>query len=305
MTKTKRFHRLFLWWRNKIINNIYIDFSRASNTIFILGVPRGGTTWVSHLINYNNKYRYIFEPFHPHYCPYMHKYPVVLYQKPGSENDDLYQLFSYVLSGRSRSNWADRYNQKRIVTHRLVKSIHTHFILTWLHEKFPELPIIYVIRHPLGVVSSKLSIAENTPWKFYHSLDEVLKQKDLIENHLYSFLDILKIPKSNFEEEVLLWCLQNYVALRQLEKVPHKLVYYENVVERPFDELNRIQAFLNNNSKIINNRDFQKVYNKHFVPSGKPLSQSGPWKDQFNVDQLDYTSGTLKRFGLDNYYPID
>ena len=35
--------------------------------IWLIGDVRSGTTWVSNLINHENKYRTMFEPFHPNY----------------------------------------------------------------------------------------------------------------------------------------------------------------------------------------------------------------------------------------------
>jgi hypothetical protein len=305
LTKIKRIHRLLWWWGKKGINSVYLDFPRTSNTIFIIGAPRSGTTWISHLINYNSDYRYIFEPFHPHHCIHMHKYPKILFQRQGSENEELYRLFSSVFSGRNKCNWANRYNQKRIVTRRLVKSIHAHFVLSWIHEKFPEIPIIYILRHPLDVVSSKLFIKENTHWNFYHSLDDVITRTDIIDYYLHSFWRFVSIPRNRFEEEILLWCVQNYVALRQLENAKHLLVYYEDVVEKPFDEINRTNIFLYNRSKRIRKRKFENIYHNRFVPSGIPRSQPNASKDQFTIDQLQYAYEMLQRFGLDHYYQID
>ena len=46
-------------------SNIYLDFCKdQKNVVFISGVGRSGTTWLTELINYNHRYRILFEPFH-------------------------------------------------------------------------------------------------------------------------------------------------------------------------------------------------------------------------------------------------
>ena len=47
----------------------HIDLNYSpSNTVLIAGSGRSGTTWLSEILNYNNDYRSIFEPFYPRIC---------------------------------------------------------------------------------------------------------------------------------------------------------------------------------------------------------------------------------------------
>ena len=53
--------------KRRIRSRILIDYNKDySASIFLAGVGRGGTTWISDIINYNNEYRFIFEPFQPY-----------------------------------------------------------------------------------------------------------------------------------------------------------------------------------------------------------------------------------------------
>ena len=52
--------------KNKVSRSFFVDLSTDyRDTILLAGSGRSGTTWVSDIMNYDNEYRYIFEPFHP------------------------------------------------------------------------------------------------------------------------------------------------------------------------------------------------------------------------------------------------
>ena len=49
---------------------LFIDLSRDyRRSVYLAGDGRSGTTWISEIINCDNRYRYMFEPFHPSFVP--------------------------------------------------------------------------------------------------------------------------------------------------------------------------------------------------------------------------------------------
>ncbi len=44
--------------------------------------------------------------------------------------------------------WIDHQNERIFPKFRLVKEITAHLALKWLHDSFPEAPIIFMMRHP-------------------------------------------------------------------------------------------------------------------------------------------------------------
>ena len=92
---------------------VYLDFDKdAANTIFLAGTGRAGTTWLSDLLNFDNSYRYMFEPFFPTYVNLVKKYRVRQYLRPDNNDEYYFNIAKKVLSGDIRNIWVDRFNKK-------------------------------------------------------------------------------------------------------------------------------------------------------------------------------------------------
>src|SRR5215207_6837022 len=101
-----------------------VDYgSDHRSTIFLAGTARSGTTWVSELINYRNEYRYIFEPFNDKKVSLAGPFGGRRYLRPEEEDPELLHTASFILSGKIRSNWTERFNRRFISERRLIKDI--------------------------------------------------------------------------------------------------------------------------------------------------------------------------------------
>ena len=59
------------------------DFSK---TIWLVGDGRSGTTWIANLLNADNSYREMFEPFHPQKVPQAKQFEENMYIAPKTKN---------------------------------------------------------------------------------------------------------------------------------------------------------------------------------------------------------------------------
>ncbi|MBW1855726.1 MAG: sulfotransferase domain-containing protein, partial [Deltaproteobacteria bacterium] len=134
----------------RIPSRFFIDIytGKDDSTVFISGMGRSGTTWLSELINYNNSYRDIFEPFHPHKVKETKIFKYNQYLNPKDQNPKLLNQANKILSGRFQSKWTDRNNKKIVATERIIKDIRTNLMLKWLKGIRPDMPIILIVRHP-------------------------------------------------------------------------------------------------------------------------------------------------------------
>lgn len=138
------------------------DLSYKNSTI-LAGLPRSGTTWITDCINYNNQYRYVFEPFnrlsltkgYEDYLMLKDKYldPDILYAEQ-------YKMAEQVLSGKLKHEAIDfksfNNNKMKIYFHkRVIKMISANLLLKWLYVSFPNLPIIFLLRHPCAIALSR------------------------------------------------------------------------------------------------------------------------------------------------------
>ncbi|MGF1470163.1 MAG: sulfotransferase [Rubrobacteraceae bacterium] len=223
----------------RVLGLLHVDLDRDyRNSVFLAGSGRSGTTWLSEIINYGNEYRYIFEPFYPDRVGLCRNYRRRQYLRPGDRREEFLEPARKILSGRLRNGWTDRFNRKLVVRRRLIKDIRAGLLLGWLNANFPEMPVVLMLRHPCAVTDSRLKLG----WK--DILDDTMQQQDLVEDHLSPFVEEIQAARTPFERSVFFWCIENYVALRQLERGAFHLVFYENLCINPEKEIKDLYAFL-------------------------------------------------------------
>lgn len=137
----------------------YMDFNlNSEKTVLLAGYARSETTWLTEAINHKNTYRYIFEPFHTKYvsdCKDLNPKQAIW---PHTQSQYFYGLVEKVLSGQIQAHWSNRFNKKLIGGRRPVKIERANLFLKWLRQKFPSLPIVFLIRHPCAVAASQAKL---------------------------------------------------------------------------------------------------------------------------------------------------
>jgi hypothetical protein len=309
----KRWRETSFWWelvRKRLFVDNVVDFGNISNAIFILGSGRSGTTWISNLVNFRNKYHYIFEPFHPIRNQYLADIPIRfkerLYIPSETKNKKYEDYFRSVLSGHfHRTPWTNRYNRVFITNRRIVKSIRGHLFIQWLLECFPQIKIIYILRHPLGTILSQIN---NERWN-NELIDTFLEQKEFADSYLINYQDMLLELRDNgsqFEKLIVCWCIENATALKQLEGKDFELVFYEDTILNPIDVYNNLQIF--RNKQITSNKDIKKfemiIGQTYLGPNilKDKMEQIEKWQKEFSEDEIIFLEKMLKLFSLDRYY---
>jgi hypothetical protein len=286
-----------------IINTVSTDKDlNYKNTVFLAGTGRSGTTWLSNVINYNNEYRYMFEPFNTNKVKSVKRYFNYLqYLKSDDKNIEHYQLVKRVLSGDINNLWISSYNKKINAKKRLIKDIRGNLMLYYMYKNFPEIPIIFVIRHPCAVTYSKMKLNWDT------HLDIYLNQEDLLKDYLLPFRPVIEKVEnegSQFEKHIMMWCIENYVPLKQFNENDILFTYYENVCVYPEDEMPRIFNYIDQEFN-------ERIYSKFKTPSQVSRKESAilkredlinSWRQKVSFDQIERSNEILKMFGLDRLY---
>lgn len=284
---------------NRLVSPLYLDLNgdyRAS--VFLAGSGRGGTTWASEVINHRNEYRYVFEPLHPHKVRLCRGFRWRQYLRPDDRREEFLEPVEKILSGRVRSLWTDRFHRRFVARRRLIKDVRAHLLLGWMRANFPEMPIVFMLRHPCAVVASKMQLG----WEA--RLEETVEQPELIEDFLEPFIDEIRGARTDFERHVFLWCVENYVPLRQFSRGEIHLLFYENLCESPDVELGSLFSFLG--------RAFDEEVLKH-MRRPSPLSREGSavvaggrladsWRGSVTGPQARRAREILGIFGLDAIY---
>ena len=182
--------------------------SGNGNTLLLLGSGRSGTTWLTETVAKALQSRIIFEP--------LKRYPGLksgesLFRPYVPENQVDKSLFSFydnVFTGRYRSRWSDRYNNRFFYHSRIVKDINANLLFPWLLASFSTIKIAYVFRHPLAVVASQVKGG----WTL--SSDVFTSQPSLMEDYLSCFKPAIPLASSRLQKAILFWFLENYMALK-------------------------------------------------------------------------------------------
>lgn len=278
------------------------------SSVLLAGVGRSGTTWAANLLNDRNQYRVIFEPFHPHRVPEAEHFEYLQYLRPSCLRPDLYEAARKILAGRYRNSWCDRENRKRIATRRLIKDIRSNLMLKWLRSNFPAMPIILVLRHPCAVANSWSRLRWGTEDGGARTdLEVLMSQDELVSDHLQPFLPLVESIATDFERHVLVWCILNYVPLRQLSREDIHLTFYEELCLNPEEELRRLHSFLGRKPSPVNRQLWARPSSQSRPDSA--IVQGGDlvdgWKHSVPPDLSRRAMHIISSFGLDAIYSTD
>ena len=296
-------------FKTKLKTHYYIDYNPSyQNTVFLAGVARSGTTWLSNIINYNNNYRYMFEPFYEKEINICKNFRPKQYIEVNSNEKNFLGPAKVVLSGQVRSAWSDRFNEKIFINKRLIKSIRANLFLKWLHLNFPNLPIVLILRHPCAVAASKNKLN----WK--RSLDKYLKQENLMEDFLSPFSqemeraeELYQSSNDSFENHIFSWCIENYVPLKQFKPDEIYIIFYENICKNPEAEVKKLFTYLKQkyDKRVLStSKRVSKLSRKDSaIVTGESLIDS--WRQHLTDKQIDKACEILSLFSLEEIYSQD
>jgi hypothetical protein len=267
-------------------------------TAFVAGTGRSGTTWVEEIINCRQEYRVIFEPFWPLRVPLCSMFPETTYLRADDPAPDHYRATRTVLSGRFRNKWTDQFNQRRIYWKRLIKDVRANLFLHWLHRRFPALPIVFLIRHPCGVVVSQ----QRALWR--PSALEFLEKPALVRDHLQPFVTLIQSAGDDFDQKVIAWCVRNFVPLQQFRRGDMLVMFYEDLVTDPKTEIGRLFDFLDQATPREALAQWKQPSalvrpDSAIVSGDDPLNS---WRQHLTDEQIGRAVSLLQQFGLDRLY---
>lgn len=274
----------------RLLGGLYVDLARGDHrrSVFLAGTGRSGTTWLSGLVNHDRRYRNVFEPFHPGKVEAFRGFRSKQYLRPGDRREEFLAPARRVLSGEMRNGWTDR-GGALLARRRLVKEVRANLLLGWMAENFPGMPIVLLVRHPCAVVSSRLALG----WR--DNLDETMGQEELVEDYLLSIKEEILGARDPFERHLFLWCIDNYVPLKQFQPGGLHLCFYENLLLDPEPELHRLFAALGQNfdERVLHRTSQRGASGDHLVDG---------WRLGMTRRRLERTLEILGLFGLDRVY---
>ena len=269
-------------------------------SILVAGTARSGTTWLGDLIASQIPCRILFEPFNPDLVPEYGRFHYFQYLRPGTEHPEFRAFAQAVFTGNIRNRWVDHQNERILSEYRLIKEIRANLALKWLHDNFREIPILFLMRHPCAVVSSRMELG----WATDRDMDPLLTQPDLVTDHLDPYMETINSARTDEEKHAVIWSVSNLVPLKQFVPGEIPVVYYENLVTQPQRELSAILALLGQSfSKPVMdtiNQPSQTTRVTSAIVAG--TDRLTYWKKKLSVTQIDNILRIVRAFGLDHLY---
>ena len=207
-----------------------------------------------------------------------------------------------MLEGRIRHPWTDRHNRRHLVTQRLVKAIRLNLALGWVQTQFPQIKILYTLRHPCAVVSSRLKLGN---WDTH--LDEMLAQDQLVEDYLSPYHDTIARASDPLDRHAIMWCIENLVPLQQLNAATTHVLFYEHFCNDLIPQVKAMCQFLGrpppSNIQDTANKPSAHTPQSSAIHQGKNLL--APWREHLTAVQVDRVLHYVQQFGLGHLYTDD
>jgi hypothetical protein len=272
---------------NKLWTYLYID-THASEVVILAGSGRSGSTWLQNVITCEPRWRIMFEPFWYEGNRMLSNWSGRQYIT--EENGEKYfDQVEMIINGKVRNSWIDQDNRSPFPKKRFIKDIRINLFLKWLKGEFSHVKLIFLLRNPYAVASSRMNLG----WDV--SIDVFTSQKLLVNDHLKLHLEFINTVSDRYCLHFLMWVIENYVALRTLESRDCLVVYYENLKNEPLVEVDRIFKHLCHSTP-------KAVYKKIDNPSRTSSKNNGSNVIGLTKEQLKMCTKILKEFGMEGLY---
>jgi len=281
---------------------------RRSQSVLVFGSARSGSTWLAEVLCGIAHYRQVFEPLHHNIeasSVVRRKGGPKPYLRPDADEPEIRAFFEQVLEGRFRHPATDRFNTYWFPRGRLVKLIRGNLLAGWLRSQFPEVPQVLILRHPCAAAYSACQLGMGIRPE---SLQNFLKQRDLMEDYLEPYRDRIDRTRDTFLVQVVRWCVESLVPLRQFTNQEIPIVFYETLLEDPESELPPLVRTLGftwrqSHLGLIRTPSRTSWGDHSGMKAGRsPISN---WRDKVEPAQIDQAVRILVEFGLDVLYDDD
>jgi hypothetical protein len=293
--------------QRSVFARVFVDRAGDQHgTTWVIGGPRSGTTWIAEAINYRNEYRFIAEPIFPGKCPEFAHFLKGQYVRPQNQDPRFREPLTALLTGRIRHPRIDGVNCNPAATRRLIKDVHANLLARWVYVNLPGAHIVFVIRHPLAVMTSRMDLAPvEGRADFDPDLARFLQQEELMADFLAPFETVIRDARTPLEQYALWWCVENYVFLRQFDHGDVHTLCYEDLRWRPSEEVPRLAAYLR--------RDLDGIHAKLGRPSRSAyggllhhgIDPGTAWTIRWSADEVREVMKIIAMFGLDQIYTDD
>ncbi|MEO0375303.1 MAG: sulfotransferase [Cyanobacteria bacterium P01_A01_bin.17] len=287
----------------------------SKKPIYVVGLPRSGTTWTASILNTADRVKYFYEPFNTDQVPeavcHWNKYLLA-----GYKDQEFNQFCQDAFSGRVNRpavlrklappyRWL-RYNLRWLPGRVMVKDVHSLMSLDWIDSHISPTTII-LMRHPCAVAGSWFHTFKPTFAKGnIKGLERLLEQSQLFDDYLGPFETLLKEKGSFWHKVGHYWGAVYFVLLQQQKHHPDWIVIqHEQLCLNPMDEFRKLfdtlQLRWTQRTNQILQTSTTSDSGRSYVPSRVSSQEPEKWKQQLEAWQIEEVQAAVKPFGLPYY----
>ena len=295
--------------RDWLLRGCYV-LSKFDNVIWLIGDGRSGTTWAASLINHHGCYRELFEPFNP----FLVKKAAFLiphqYQAQASANNLLEEVAGEIFKGKYIERGVERENSLKRYSGLLIKDVSANLFAYWITKKYAQVNVVLILRHPFAVALSK---AKKPNWLWGDDPMMLWNQPKLREDYLRPFEELIfnTVAKEDYIlNQVLIWCIINYIPLKQFSTDKLHVLFYEELYKQPDEEIGKVERFvtLNTNLKVSIASEIIAKPSRVSGDQSNLLAGTSPltsWKEEISPQQAQQGREIMAEFGLAELYDKD
>jgi hypothetical protein len=264
---------------------------------------RSGSTLLANIINCENRYQVLFEPFSHEHVSQAHDFIYPFFLKPNDNEEKYIAVARDILEGKISSPWIDQVHCQGSPKKRLIKDIRINLFLRWLSVNFSGLSIILLLRHPCAVVHSWL---EHGFGDGRASRDRMLATPELFDSFVTrEALEQYARTETAFERLIFFWCLFNKIPLRQFAPNEICVIFYENLFLDRVAELAGLFDYLKQTPDIDNVDAALAQPSSTTHKSGSDFishDNVDGWRDKVSSQQMQRAYEIMEICGLDGLY---
>lgn len=279
---------------------------RYRRVIWLIGSGRSGTTWISAMLNHEKTFRELFEPFHPlsRDFGYLRSHH---YLRPDDDNTRLNRDARNVFKGQyynsrveaANAVWRTLFGGYK---HLLVKDVFANLLAFNQLKKNPEVRTILLIRNPFATCISK---NERKHWHWIRDPRYFIQDTRLMEDFLEPYrvlINQVADSGSELDKLIAVWCIINYVPLKQFPEDELCVSFYEDWILDPVAEMNRVQEFVDMPELLNRSLADHPVYKQASHSSKGIAGEIDSWRRKLSDEEIASGQKILETFGMGSFY---
>ena len=279
----------------------------STDTVFLTGSRRSGTTWLGDTLLAGDKFCIVFEPIMA--AMRQKKLPSGWRWFVG-ENDNWpvgTRYFEGMLTGTSIDWHALIHNSPSTIRRSkalLVKSVYGNRYVPWLSNRIQARRYVVVVRHPCAYVNSFLRMGIDTSAR---SIDQEPHLAQYVDAVLPGLSSKLKSWKSQEEIRAVEWAIDQHAVLGSQHQRKWSLVSYEKLIVDGKNELHRLFGELN---LQVSEEVVAKFGQASFTTFASSIRNDrhastdellGGWRRHMSNDQISRVLEIVSEFGINGY----